>query len=137
MNDSPHDFVFISESSARANLIRIALGRNTLNPANPLSIWTLSRHRVINAACREYLWKKFLTALQQSFLFNYSIDDAVPINFPQLEEPLQPTDKTADGHCCVHATEKYQTVNINTLGIYVHTDSRDDISVEVRWILSR
>ena len=35
MNDSLHDFVFISESSARANLIRIALGRNTLNPANP------------------------------------------------------------------------------------------------------
>ena len=35
MNDSLHDFVFISESSARANLIQIALGRNTLNPANP------------------------------------------------------------------------------------------------------
>ena len=59
----PRMILFISESSARANLIRIALGRNTLNPANPLSIWTLSRHRVINAACRECLWKKFLTAL--------------------------------------------------------------------------
>ena len=35
MNDSLHDFVFISESSARANLFRIALGHNTLNPANP------------------------------------------------------------------------------------------------------
>ena len=35
MNDSLHDFVFISESSARANSTRIALDRNTLNPANP------------------------------------------------------------------------------------------------------
>ena len=35
MNDSPHNFVFISESSARANLNRIALSHNTLNPANP------------------------------------------------------------------------------------------------------
>ena len=38
INDFLHDFVFISESSARANLIRIALGRNTLNPANPLGL---------------------------------------------------------------------------------------------------
>ena len=29
MNDSLHNFVLLSESSARANLIRIALGRNT------------------------------------------------------------------------------------------------------------
>ena len=35
MSDSLHDFVFLSEPSARANLIRIASGRNTENPANP------------------------------------------------------------------------------------------------------
>ena len=29
MNDSLHDFVLLSKSSARANLIRIASGRNT------------------------------------------------------------------------------------------------------------
>ena len=29
MNVSQHDFVFLSESSVRANLIRIALGRDT------------------------------------------------------------------------------------------------------------
>ena len=29
MNDSLHDFVLLSESSARANLIQIASGRNT------------------------------------------------------------------------------------------------------------
>ena len=68
----------------------------------------LSKHLVINAACRECLWKKIFrtftaivsftedswSELQQSFLFNYSIDDAVPWSNPNQFSPTWGTPST-------------------------------------------